>query len=85
MSIALEVCRIAEGHATASGAGPERVVTVGLEVGDAAGVELSSLSFCLEALLAQPPFAGAKPVFTRLADDTLRVSYVEVDDGRPDD
>jgi Zn finger protein HypA/HybF involved in hydrogenase expression len=84
MSIALEVCRIAEGQAHASGTGPERVMTVGVEVGDEAGVELSSLTFCLEALLAQPPFAGAKPVFTRLTGDTLRVSYLEVDDGRPD-
>ena len=85
MSIALEVCRIAEGQASAAGTAPDRVVAVGVEVGDAAGVELSSLTFCLESLLAQPPFAGAKPVFTRLADDTLRVSYVEIDDGRPDD
>ena len=84
LSIALEVCRIAEGQANAAGSDPTRVVAVGIEVGDAAGVELSSLSFCLETLLSQPPFARARPVVTRLAGDTLRVSYLEVDDGRPD-
>ena len=32
------------------------LVTVGVEVGDDAGVEPESLAFCLETLLAQPPF-----------------------------
>jgi Zn finger protein HypA/HybF involved in hydrogenase expression len=83
MSIAMEVCRIAE-----SQVGREAlptVVAVGLEVGDDAGVEISSLHFCLETLLAQPPFAGAKPAIARSPGDGLRVSYLEVDDGRPDD
>jgi hydrogenase nickel incorporation protein HypA/HybF len=83
MSVALEICRIAEDQAGPSGA--ERVVTVGVEVGDDAGVEVSSLEFCLEAVLAAPPFAGAKPEITRLTGDVLRVAYLEVDDGRPDD
>jgi Zn finger protein HypA/HybF involved in hydrogenase expression len=80
MSIALEVCRIAEQQAEAA-----RVVTVAVEVGDDAGVEVSSLEFCLESLLAGPPFTGAKPVIARVPGDVLRVSYLEVDDGRPDD
>jgi hydrogenase nickel incorporation protein HypA/HybF len=80
MSIALDVCRIAEQQADAA-----RVVTVGLDVGDDAGVEVSSLEFCLESLLAGPPFTGAKPVITRVPGDVLRVSYLEVDDGRPND
>jgi hydrogenase nickel incorporation protein HypA/HybF len=83
MSVALDVCRIAEQQV-----GPgavERVVAVGLEVGDDAGVEVSSLEFCLESLLATPPFGAARPVITRLPGDVLRVTYVEVDDGRPDD
>jgi len=83
MSVALEICRIAERQAGEGGAG--RVVTVGVEVGDDAGVEVSSLAFCLEELLAQPPFAKARPVIDRLTGDVLRVSYLEVDDGRPDD
>ena len=83
MSVALEICRIAEEQAGPAGAGS--VVTVGVEVGDDAGVEVSSLAFCLEALLSQPPFAAAKPAITRLHGDALRVTYLEVDDGRPDD
>jgi len=83
MSLALEICRIAEEQARRAGSG--RVVAVGLEVGDQAGVELSSLSFCLESLFAGPPFDGARAVISRLPGDALRVSYLEVDDGRPDD
>lgn len=85
MSIAIEVCRIAEQEAAAAGPGAQSVVAVGVDVGDNAGVELSSLTFCLECLLAEPPFAGAKPVIRRSHGDVLRVSYVEVDDGRPND
>jgi len=85
MSVALEVCRIAEERAGAAGAGAGRVVAVGLEVGNDAGVELSSLTFCLETLLSQPPFAGARPVIARRPGDVLRVSYLEVEDGRPHD
>jgi len=83
MSVALEVCRIAEEQVGSAAAG--RVVAVGLDVGDDAGVELSSLEFCLESLLATPPFRGARPRITRLPGDVLRVSYVDVDDGRPND
>lgn len=61
------------------------LVTVGLEVGHDAGLEPSNLRFCLEALLAAPPFAGARPVITQLPGDVLRLTYLEVDDGRPDD
>lgn len=83
LSVAIEICRIAEqqlGPAEAS-----RLVTVGVEVGDQAGIEPGNLTFCLEALLSAPPFAGARPEVTRLAGDALRVSYLEVDDGCPDD
>lgn len=83
MSIALEVCRIAE--ATAGPGAADRVVTVAVDVGEDAGVEISSLAFCLETLLAQPPFRGAQPVLNRLSGDALRVAYLEVDDGRPND
>jgi len=83
MSIALEVCSIAEGHV-----GLDRlphILEVGLEVGDDAGVEFDSLEFCLEAVLTSPPFKRAKAVINRVSGDVLRVSYLEVDDGRPDD
>lgn len=83
MSVALEICRIAEQQV-----GPDRaaaVTAVGVEVGEEAGVEISSLAFCLEAALATPPFAGARPDILRLPGDVLRVTYLEVDDGRPHD
>jgi Zn finger protein HypA/HybF involved in hydrogenase expression len=83
MSIAMEVCSIAENHVPQEQLG--NVVEVGLEVGDRAGVEVDNLEFCLEVLLTSPPFRAAKPVIERVEGDVLRVSYLEVDDGRPDD
>ena len=83
MSVAFEVCRIAEEHV-----GSDRlsdVVTVGLEVGDRSGLEIDSLEFCLEVLLSSPPFGNARPEIERRSGDELRVSYLEVDDGGPDD
>ena len=62
-----------------------QVVTVAMEVGDDAGLEVDNLEFCLEALLNHPPFAHAVPRITRCPGDVLRLSYLEVDDGRPDD
>jgi Zn finger protein HypA/HybF involved in hydrogenase expression len=61
------------------------LVTVGLEVGHDAGLEPGNLQFCLEALFSAPPFAGARPVITQLPGDALRLAYLEIDDGRPDD
>ena len=81
MGVALEICRIAEQHVGTSGA--RSLTGVGLIVGDDAGVERSSLEFCLETLFAQPPFAGAAIYITPAAGDALRVDYLEVDDARP--
>ena len=75
LSVALEICRIAE----------DRLVRVGVDLGDDAGLEPDNLQFCLETLLSQPPFGAASPAITRLAGDALRVTYLEIDDGRPDD
>jgi Zn finger protein HypA/HybF involved in hydrogenase expression len=83
MSVALEICRLAEerlGPAQAA-----QLVTVEVEVGDDSGLEAANLEFCLEALLAEPPFTGARPLLVRSPGDVLRVNYLEVDDGRPDD
>lgn len=82
LSLAMEICRIAEQRL---GEGCPRLTAVGLDVGDDAGVEPENLRFCLETLLGQPPFGLARPVITRLRGDALRVTYLEVDDGRPDD
>jgi len=82
LSVALEVCRMAEerlGSATAS------LRLVRLEVGDDAGLEAENLSFCLDALLSHPPFGSARAELGRCHGDTLRVDYFEVDDGHPDD
>ena len=81
MSVALEVCRMAEERLDAQQLG--QLVTVGLEVGGDAGLEPDNLSFCLETLLAQPPFAGAEARITRVPGDVLRLTYLEVDDERP--
>lgn len=83
LSLALEVCRIAEANAAPHPASAVRAVAV--EVGDDAGIELENFRFCLEALLSDAPFAGARAELVRLPGTDLRVSYLEVDDGRPDD
>ena len=82
MSIALEIARIAHDRL---GASAPRLVTVGVEVGDDAGVEPANLEFCLEAVLATPPFRGAKGLVARARGDVLQLTYLEVDDGNPDD
>jgi Zn finger protein HypA/HybF involved in hydrogenase expression len=82
LSLANEICRIAE--ANAGPAGPAAVRLVAVEVGDQSGVEPESLTFCLEVLLSQPPFGSASHRLIRQPGDVLRVSYLEVDDGRPD-
>jgi Zn finger protein HypA/HybF involved in hydrogenase expression len=82
MSLALEVARLVEEQLAAH---PGRLLRIGVEVGDDAGVEPDNLAFCLEAVLAPPPFGGAPAVLTRVPGDSLRLDYLEVDDGRPDD
>lgn len=78
MSIAQEVCRIAELHV---GRGRLAAVTgVGLEVGDEAGVEFENLEFCLDTLLSMPPFGGATAHIDRRSGDVLRVCWLEVDE-----
>jgi len=83
LSVALEVCRMAE-ERLGRDALP-RVVAVGVEVGDDAGIEAGNLEFCLAALLGAPPFRGAIPRVTRQSGDALRLAYLEVDDDRPHD
>jgi Zn finger protein HypA/HybF involved in hydrogenase expression len=83
LSVALEICRLAA-ERLEPGELP-RLVTVGVEVGTDAGLEPANLAFCLDALLGEPPFAGARAVITSPSGDTLRLAYLEVDDGHPDD
>jgi Zn finger protein HypA/HybF involved in hydrogenase expression len=83
LSLALEVCRIAELNAEPRPASAVR--TVAVEVGAEAGIEVENFRFCLEALLDEPPFSGARLELLPRPGDDLRVTYLEVDDGRPDD
>lgn len=83
LSVALEICRLAERSAGA--AGPAAVRVVAVDVGDDSGLEPDNLRFCLEALLSSPPFGAARPVLQPMAGTDLRVAWLEVDDGRPDD
>ena len=83
MSVAHEVCRMTEERLGRDALPWVRRVAV--EVGDDAGIEVGNLAFCLETLLGAPPFAGATPVIERRPGDALRVSWLEVDDGGPDD
>jgi len=79
MGVAMEICRIAEAHTGSAGA--SRLRRVAVVVGNDAAVEPSSLEFCLEALLGQPPFGAARAEIVREPGDALRVDYLEVDDG----
>ncbi|MDX1646044.1 MAG: hydrogenase maturation nickel metallochaperone HypA [Longimicrobiales bacterium] len=81
MSVAMEICRIAEDQ-VGRGALP-RVREIGLVVGVESGLEPDNLVFCLEALLERPPFAGAKTSMELLPGDVLRVDYLDVEDERP--
>ncbi len=81
LSLAMEICRIAEAHV-----GPEGLpwlLEVGVEVGVDGSVEPDSLEFCLEALLSRPPFGRARPVLDARVGGELRVTYLEIDDDRP--
>ena len=83
LSLALEVCRIAEAHLDA-GSLP-RLRRVSVEVGEAANIEVANFRFCLEALLGAPPFGAATPSITVCPGDDLRLASLEVDDDGPDD
>jgi Zn finger protein HypA/HybF involved in hydrogenase expression len=82
MSLAMEIARIAEAKL---GESAPQLVTVAIDVGDSAGIEAANLEFCLEAVFATPPFAGAKALIIPCTGDAFRVAYLEIDDGRPDD
>ena len=83
MSLAHEVCRIAQARVGIGGC--PKVSKVGVEVGDQSGVEADNLLFWLEIMLAEPPFSGASPVIHPREGDVLRVSYLEVEDDGTED
>ncbi len=79
LSVANEICRIA-----AETLGPQApwCTEVAVRVGHDSGLEPANLQFCLEALLTEPPFAGARATILEGTGDELRVDYLEVDDDR---
>lgn len=78
MSVAMEICQIAE---RAIGARtPSSVTEVVVDVGEEAGLEIQNLEFCLETLLHSPPFSAARAVVRREPGDVLRVVSVEVEE-----
>lgn len=83
LSVALEICRMAEERLPVDRRSALR--RVGVLVGDDAGIEPANLEFCLEALLSQPPFGQATPDVQRVTGDELALAYLQVDDGSPDD
>jgi Zn finger protein HypA/HybF involved in hydrogenase expression len=81
LSVAMEICRMAE-ERLAPARRPQ-LRRVGVIVGNDSGIEPENLSFCLEALLAQPPFGQAVPAIQRTQGDDLALAYLQVDDGCP--
>ena len=81
MSIALEVGRLVVERMKEC---PGRLLRVALEVGNDSGVEPGSLEFCLEAVLAHPPFNRPVVNLAQVDGDALRLDFLEIDDGRPD-
>ncbi len=78
MSVALEVCRLAEEQVGVEGL--PRVVGMGLEVGHRSGVMADNLAFCLDTLLTHPPFRAARSVIRRTDGSALRLEWLELDD-----
>jgi Zn finger protein HypA/HybF involved in hydrogenase expression len=78
MSIAIEVCRLAEEQVGAEAL--PRVTGMGLEVGDRSGVVADNLAFCLDSLLTHPPFRAARTDIRRTDDAALRLVWLELDD-----
>ena len=81
LSIALEICRVVEERLPS--AQLPQLVELGLDIGDDTTIEVDNLRFCLDTLLAHPPFAGATVVIARSNGGDTRVSYLEIDDERP--
>lgn len=78
MSVALEVCRLAEEQLGIEAL--PRVTGMGLEVGNRSGIMADNLAFCLDTLLTHPPFGAARAVIRRTDGSALRLEWLELDD-----
>jgi Zn finger protein HypA/HybF involved in hydrogenase expression len=83
LSLALEICRLAEERL--SPRERPRLRRVGVAVGAEAGIEADNLAFCLTALLGQAPFGRAEPALERIPGTELELRFLEVDDDGADD
>ena len=82
LSLALEVCRMAEAEL---GPRSPRLKTVRVELGAEAGIEPANFVFCLEALLGSPPFGAAALALTEAAGADIKLVALEIDDDRSHD
>lgn len=57
-----------------------RVTKVGLRIGEFAGVDRESLSFCFEVLVKQTDLESAVLVIESAARDELDLSYLELEE-----
>lgn len=83
LSVAVEVCRLAESRLRVEEL--PRLRAVGLWLGESSGLEPANLEFCLDALLAAPPFGRGKTEITRTEGRDVALAWLRVDDGDPDD
>ena len=58
----------------------ERAVTVGLRIGELAGVDSESLRFCFEALTKGTEFESLELEIERTDNDDLSIAFIELDD-----
>lgn len=79
----MEICRVAQDKLGRQGASQLRLVA--LVVGKEAPVETDNLTFCLDALLTQPPFGQGRVVVRGCPGSDLRIDYLEIDDDDSDD
>ena len=83
MSVALEVCRLAEEQVGREAL--PRVTGVGLEVGDRSGIVADNLAFCLDTLLTYPPFRTARAEIRKTSGAALRLDWLELEDPELED
>lgn len=78
MSVALELCRLAE-EQVGRDALPH-VEAMGIVIGSESGLAIENLAFCLEVLLTNPPFHAARAAIERVPGDALRLDWLEIDE-----
>jgi hydrogenase nickel incorporation protein HypA/HybF len=58
----------------------ERLAKIGLRLGDFAGVDVNSLTFCFEALAKDTAFETVTLEIERTAQDELQMAFLEFDE-----